>query len=152
MSNSADSLRLTKVCKESILSTASPLDVQHFEAIQPPQLTQHIIDIFGEHVRWSYPQRETENKLDFGTGLFLKAYATADVNTALRQVIDGEKTLDDLNKKIVSSKDKSKSIFRELFQLDDNRLNLTNKDLSINERKAEILDILKNMLPSIFFD
>ena len=83
MSDNADSLRLTKVCKESILKTESPLDVQHFEAIQPPKLTEHIIETFGEHVRWSYPQRETENKLDFGTGLFLKAYATADVNRVI---------------------------------------------------------------------
>lgn len=70
--------------------------------------------------------------------------ATADVNTALRQVIDGEKTLDDLNKKIVASQDKSKDIFRELFQLDDNRLNLSQEDLSTSARKKEILDILKN--------
>ena len=83
MSDNADSLRLTKVCKESILKTESPLDVQHFEAIQPPKLTEHIIEIFGEHIRWSFPQRETENKLDFGTGLFLKAYATADVNRVI---------------------------------------------------------------------
>jgi len=70
--------------------------------------------------------------------------ATSDVNTALRQVIDGEKTLDDLNKKIISSQDKSKAIFTELFQLDNNRLNLNQGDLSISERKAEILNILKN--------
>jgi hypothetical protein len=70
--------------------------------------------------------------------------ATADVNTALRQVIDGEKTLDDLNKKIISSQKTSKAIFTELFQLDNNKFNLNQGDLSINERKVEILDILKN--------
>jgi hypothetical protein len=37
--------------------------------------------------------------------------ATADVNTALRQVIDGERTLDDLSNKIKNSQDKSKAIF-----------------------------------------
>ena len=77
MSDNAESLRLTKVCKESILESGSQVEAQHFEAIQPP-LYQNIVDVFGEHVRWSYPQKDSENKLDFGTGLFLKAYPTAD--------------------------------------------------------------------------
>ena len=83
MSDRSESLSLTKVCKESILKTESPLDVQHFEAIQPPRLYEHIVDIFDEHVRWSFPETETQNKLDFGTGLFLKAYQTADVKRVM---------------------------------------------------------------------
>ena len=83
MSNNADSLRLSKVCKESILTTDSVLDVQHFEAIQPPQLLKHNTEIFGDFVRWSYPQKETENHLDFGTGLFLKAYETTDIKRVM---------------------------------------------------------------------
>ena len=83
MSNNADSLRLSKVCKESILTTNSVLDVQHFEAVQPPELYKHNTEIFGDFVRWSYPQKETENHLDFGTGLFLKAYQTSDVKRVM---------------------------------------------------------------------
>jgi len=78
MSNNADSLRLSKVCKESILTTSTVLDVQHFEAIQPPELYKHNVEIFGEFVPWRYPERDTESHLDFSTGLFLKAYPTAD--------------------------------------------------------------------------
>jgi GR25 family glycosyltransferase involved in LPS biosynthesis len=84
MSNSADSLRLSKVCKESILSTDTVLDVQHFEAVQPPQLYKHNVEIFdGEFMRWSFPERETENHLDFATGLFLKAYQTNDIKRVM---------------------------------------------------------------------
>ena len=84
MSNNADSLRLTKVCKESILTTNSVLDVKHFEAIQPPQLYKHNVDIFdGDFVPWKFPEKDTENHLDFATGLFLKAYPTADIKRVM---------------------------------------------------------------------
>ena len=84
MSDNADSLRLTKVCKESILTTDSVLEVQHFEAVQPPQLYKHNVEIFdGEFVPWRYPERDTESHLDFSTGLFLKAYPTSDIKRVM---------------------------------------------------------------------
>ena len=83
MSDNADSLRLSKVCKESILTTDSVLQAEHFEAVQPSELYKHNAETFGEFVRWSYPQNETENHLDFGTGLFLKAYPTTDVKRVM---------------------------------------------------------------------
>lgn len=84
MSDKAESLRLSKVCKESILTTNTVLDVKHFEAIQPPQLYKHNVEIFdGEFVAWKFPERDTENHLDFATGLFLKAYPTADIKRVM---------------------------------------------------------------------
>ena len=83
MSDNADSLRLSKVCKESILNTDTVLQAEHFEAAQPPELLKHNMDLFGDFVRWSYPQNETESHLDFTTGLFLKAYGTADIKRVM---------------------------------------------------------------------
>ena len=85
MSNNADSLRLTKVCKESILETDSPLwTFTHFEAVQPPRtLLSTTLRPSVSIVRWSFPQTDTQNKLDFGTGLFLKAYQTSDVKRVM---------------------------------------------------------------------
>ena len=83
MSTNGRSLEMTKVLKESILETQTDLEVQHFEAIQPPELFKHNVEIFGDFVRWSYPQSETESSLDFGTGLFLKAYQTNDVKRVM---------------------------------------------------------------------
>lgn len=78
MSNNAKSLEMTKVLKESILRTETNLCVEHFEAIQPPELYKHNVDIFEDFVAWKYPERDTENHLDFSTGLFLKSYAAND--------------------------------------------------------------------------
>ena len=78
--------------------------------------------------------------------------ATADVNTALRQVIDGEKTLDDLNKKILNSQDKSKAIFTELNILSKKGLDLGEESTSTTDRKNKILDILKDKTESITED
>ena len=78
--------------------------------------------------------------------------ATADVNTALRQVIDGEKTLDDLNKKIQNSQDKSKAIFTELNILSKKGLDLGEESTSTTDRKNKILDILKSKTESITED
>ena len=84
MSDKADSLRLSKICKESILTTNTVLEVKHFEAIQPPQLYKHNVEIFDdEFVAWKFPEKDTENHLDFATGLFLKAYPTADVKRVM---------------------------------------------------------------------
>ena len=83
MSNNADSLRLAKVCKESILTTNSVLDVKHFEAVQPPQLYNHNTEIFDEFVPWRYPEKDTASHLDFSTGLFLKAYPTTDIKRVM---------------------------------------------------------------------
>lgn len=70
--------------------------------------------------------------------------ATADVNTALRQVIDGERTLDDLDKKIKNSQDKSKAIYTELNILSKKGLDLGEESASTTDRKNKILDILKD--------
>lgn len=78
MSDNAKSLEMTKVLKESILNTDTHIQVRHFEAIQPPQLYKHNVEIFGEFVPWKYPQEQTQNHLDLSTGLFLKAYAAND--------------------------------------------------------------------------
>ena len=83
MSNNADSLRLSKVCKESILTTDSVLDAQHFEAVQPKDIMTTNTKIFGEYLRFSYPSVDTESHLDFTTGLFLKAYQTSDINRVI---------------------------------------------------------------------
>ena len=78
MSDNAKSLEMTKNLKESILATDSVLDVKHFEAIQPPQILKTNIEIFGDFVPWKFPEQDTQNHLDFSTGLFLKAYKSSD--------------------------------------------------------------------------
>jgi len=83
MSNNGKSLEMTKVLKESILNTETNLQVKHFEAIQPPQLYKHNVDVFGDFVPWKYPQEQTQDKLDFSTGMFLKAYAANDPNRVM---------------------------------------------------------------------
>lgn len=78
MSNNGKSLDMTRVLKESILKTETNLCVEHFEAIQPPELYKHNVEIFGDFVPWKYPQEQTQNQLDFSTGMFLKAYSAND--------------------------------------------------------------------------
>jgi GR25 family glycosyltransferase involved in LPS biosynthesis len=78
MSTNARSLEMTKVLKESILETQTDLEVQHFEAIQPPELYKHNVEIFDEFAPWKFPQDQAQNALDFSTGLFLKAYPAND--------------------------------------------------------------------------
>ena len=92
-------------------------------------------------------------KAVFGTGEQARAVskafrgvsnATADVNTALRQTLEGEKSLASLEKKIGASRDQSKIILTNLLQLDSNRLNLSKDELSYEERKNEINKLLAN--------
>ena len=83
MSNHAESLRMSKVLKESILKTDSEIQAEHFEAVQPPQLYQHIIDIFGEHVAWTWPKTDAENRLDFATNLYMRKYEAFDQNRVI---------------------------------------------------------------------
>lgn len=92
-------------------------------------------------------------KAVFGTGESARAVskafrgvsnATADVNIALRQAIDGEKTIADLSKKIDSSKKSTKIILGEINQLDSNRIKFSQDDLSITQQKQELLNIIKN--------
>lgn len=78
MSDRGNSLSMAKKLKESILATDTALEVKHFEAVQPPQLYKHNIDIFEEFAPWKYPEEDVQNRLDFSTGLFLKAYKTLD--------------------------------------------------------------------------
>lgn len=90
-------------------------------------------------------------KAVFGTGTqarsVAKAFrgvssATAEVNTALRQVIDGEKTLDDLSQKIKKSKEKEQDIFREISQLSKDTFDLDLEGLSLLEKKNKIQDLI----------
>ena len=90
-------------------------------------------------------------KAVFGTGESAKnvskafrgvSNATAEVNTALRQVIDGEKTLDELGKKIEKSKEKEKDIFREISQLSKNTFDLDLEGLTLLEKKNKIEDLI----------
>ena len=78
MSDRGHSLSMAKKLKESILETNSALEIKHFEAVQPPQLYKHNVDIFRDFIPWKYPQEDTQNHLDFSTGLFLKAYKALD--------------------------------------------------------------------------
>jgi GR25 family glycosyltransferase involved in LPS biosynthesis len=78
MSNNGKSLSMAKTLKESVLATDTALEVQHFEAIQPPELYKHNIDVFGEFASWRYPDEDAQNHLDFTTGLFLKSYKAID--------------------------------------------------------------------------
>ena len=99
MSDRGHSLSMAKKLKESILETNSALEVKHFEAVQPPQLYKHNVGIFGDFVPWKYPEEDAQNKLDFSTGLFLKAYKALDqkrvIACALSHMKLWKKSVDD---------------------------------------------------------
>ena len=70
--------------------------------------------------------------------------ATADVNTALREVIDGSQTLEGLGKKIATSKTKEQNIFREISQLAKTTFDLELQGLSIGEKRNKIEQLLSD--------
>ena len=80
MSDNADSMRLAKVCKESILETGSSIQAEHYEAVQPKQILNASLSVFDEFVSWTWPEDASKNRLDYSTSLYMKAYETNDVN------------------------------------------------------------------------
>lgn len=82
-SSKGDSLNLARVCKQSVLDTGTNLEVHQFDAIEPPRLYEHIIDIFGEHVSWTWPKQDADNGLDLKTGLYKRAYQAFDQNRVI---------------------------------------------------------------------
>ncbi len=61
MSDNADSMRLAKVCKESILETGSSIQAEHYEAVQPKQILNASLSVFDEFVSWT-----SSTQLSFG--------------------------------------------------------------------------------------
>ena len=68
--------------------------------------------------------------------------ATAEVNSALRQTIDSEGTLDNLSKKIAKSKLAEKNIFREISQLTKDTFNINLDNLKMADRSQAINSLL----------
>jgi GR25 family glycosyltransferase involved in LPS biosynthesis len=120
MSDRGHSLSMAKKLKESILETNSALEVKHFEAVQPPQLYKHNVDIFGDFVPWKYPDEDAQNKLDFSTGLFLKAYKALDqkrvIACALSHMKLWKRSVDDNETIVVLEHD---AVFTRKFDPDD---------------------------------
>lgn len=80
MSDRGDSAIASKKCFDSIKEYHSKLEPVQWEAIQPPRLYEHIVEIFEEFVTWSWPEKEHEDRLDLFTNLFLRHYKTTDIN------------------------------------------------------------------------
>ena len=120
MSDKGQSLSMAKKLKESILETNSVLEVKHFEAVQPPQLYRHNLDIFGDFVPWKYPDEDAQNHLDFSTGLFLKSYKALDpkrvISCALSHMKLWKKSVDDNETIVVLEHD---AIFTSKFDPND---------------------------------
>ena len=70
--------------------------------------------------------------------------ASADINTALRQVIDGQKSIGELQNKINQSQKASAAIATNLSQIENDKIEFSQKNLTAGERQAELLDILNN--------
>lgn len=68
--------------------------------------------------------------------------ATADINTSLRQVINGEKTISDLQKKINQGQTASAQIMREIDQIADEELKNKLSGLKIEDQRKAILDFI----------
>jgi len=69
--------------------------------------------------------------------------ATADINTSLRQVINGEKTLNDLQKKINQGQTASAQIMGEIDQIADEELKKKISGLKIDDQRKAILDFIE---------
>ena len=70
--------------------------------------------------------------------------ASADINTALRQVIDGQKSIGELQNKINLSQKASADIATNLSQIENDKIEFSQKNLTAGERQAELLDILND--------
>ena len=120
MSDKGQSLSMSKKLKESILATNSALEAKHFEAVQPPELYKHNVDTFGEFIPWKYPSEDAQNKLDFSTGLFLKAYKALDqkrvMACALSHMKLWKKSVDDNETIVVLEHD---AVFTRKFDPED---------------------------------
>ena len=68
--------------------------------------------------------------------------ATADINTSLRQVINGEKTISDLQKKINQGQTASAQIMREIDQIADEELKNKISGLKVEDQRKAILDFI----------
>ena len=80
MSNRGDSKMASDRCVESMKEFGCKVEPVQWEAIQPPELYKHIVEIFGEFVSWTYPEKEHDDHLDLFTNLFLRHYKTTDLN------------------------------------------------------------------------
>jgi hypothetical protein len=70
--------------------------------------------------------------------------ATQEVANTLKEAIDGTKSMDALQKTIDRQTSSVATILGELSQLNSDRIDLGEKDLSLLERKERIYDILKD--------
>ena len=80
MSDNAESLRLAKMCKESILETDSVIQAEHYEAVQPKDFLNATLSVFDEFIPWTWPTEDSKNGIDFKTNLYLKTYPSSDQN------------------------------------------------------------------------
>ena len=97
MSNNAESLRLsTKICKESILTTNSCTGCSALRGSSTTAtLRSTMSEIFEEFVRWSYPEKDTENQTRLSPrDLFLKAYQTSRYQTSHGMFTESHETME----------------------------------------------------------
>lgn len=56
------------------------LNAHLFEATQPKDIYQHIQEVFGKQIAWSWPTRSTDDGYCFYTGLYKKTYPAENQN------------------------------------------------------------------------
>ena len=92
-------------------------------------------------------------KAVFGTGENAKktsqafrgvSNASAAVNSSLRQVLDGQKDFSDLQNKINKSQEAAASIATELSQIENDKIQFSQENLTAYERQEELLGILSD--------
>jgi len=82
MSDSEYSLQKAQVCEES-LHFCKGVEINRFEATQPKDIKAHTKEVFGRDIPWTWPLSESQNQLDFKSGLFKRAYAAKDQNRVI---------------------------------------------------------------------
>ena len=70
--------------------------------------------------------------------------ASAEINASLRQVMDGQKSIGDLQKKINKSQEASAVIAANLSQIENDKIKFSQENLTAGERQVELQKILKD--------
>jgi GR25 family glycosyltransferase involved in LPS biosynthesis len=71
MSNNAGSLDMAE---NLFINSCTVVNPKKFEATQPASIYQHIQEVFGRQVAWSWPTRSSDDEHCLYTGLYKKTY------------------------------------------------------------------------------
>jgi hypothetical protein len=113
-------LKNAERCIRSIEKTNSQLDPIIFDATTPLQIPDHMHDVFGKNIDWSWPVSPDQDHYDFATGVFKKHYVAADmtkkVACSLSHARLWKKCVDDNEEIVILEHD---ALFTSKFSLED---------------------------------